>query len=131
MFSCVDSFSVVQYTSSMSRDGEMPSALPWTPLCGVSPLPHGSTVAPDPIGTRRWSGPTVSCPQSVSQHSAVGADACGVAPLSASSYSFPFSTPVASATFPSDIYIGSYVTFTGCKTVACRHVKIVSLRNLG
>ena len=101
---------VLRSYSTAMQSGAQSSAPHWTPLCGVDQVSHGSTVVPDPVGTRRWSSPTVSGHQSMSQHSAVGADACGVRvdPLCASSNSFPFSTPVASAAFPS-MPFGSFV----------------------
>ena len=103
MFSCVVSR---ESTVRPMESGAQRDALGWTPLGGVDGLSHGSTVVPDPVGTRRWSCPTASCPQFVSAPSAV--DACGVAPVSAPSVSFSFSSPVASATYPSAPF-GSYM----------------------
>ena len=43
---------------------DLSATLGWTPLGGVSRLPHGSTVVSDPVPTRQWS---VSSPVSAAQ----------------------------------------------------------------
>ena len=78
-----------------------------TPLCGVYPVPHGSTVVQDPVGTRSWSEPSHLSAQT-DQHSHVPVEeACRVG--AAPSSHFSFATPMASTTLFSTSTQGSYV----------------------